>query len=272
MNQTEKNDWLNDFLAPKNFVSSHESFRVALGLPEESFPSIRYINLSGKYLWLLTIEASEENWETIKNNLDKNQAYNLINSRFEEYLNVLLYSPEKMSCFSYKSYNSNYEDTDGNGLREKLKEELKSIDVNIGTSKEENKSLNDNFQKWTRENLSMYCVINDFDAVFLTNKEGEKCIIYELKRVGEDIVTWEPYTDETRNYQRVNDISSKLGFNNFTIAYNVKSTETFAVHYNIKPQVNQITGTRIIYDVKNNQYIKTSKKSYVSKRKRQKRI
>ncbi|MGH0601013.1 hypothetical protein [Bacillus mycoides] len=270
MSKTIKSDWLNDHLAhnSNSFVSGHDSFRVKLDLPEESIAAIRYINLSGKYLWLLTIEAAEESWQIIKDELGANETFKFINSKFENELNVLLFSPNKVGVFSYKGHSGNYVDTDGNGLKKILNNELNGINQNIGTRKAKNKSLNDNFQIWTRGNLSKYSVINDFDALQLTDEEGKKSMIYELKRVGEVITTWEPYVDDTRNYQRVNTISLKLGFNNITIAYNLNNTDAFAVHYNLKPDTTQISGTRMIYDLMKKAYDETTNRNYVSERKR----
>lgn len=268
MSQTVKSDWLNDHLADKSYVSGHESFRDDLGLPKKAIPAIRYINLSGEYLWLLTIEAPEETWQIIKEELGENETFKLIKSKFENKLNVLLFSPDIEGSFSYKDHSRDYVDTDGNGLKQILSNELNGIDTNIGTIKEKNKSINDNFQIWTRENLSKYSVINDFDALQLTDEEGKKGMIYELKRVQEDIATWEPYVDDTRNYQRVNTISSKLGFNNVTLAYNVTNKDAFSVHYNLKPETSQISGTRMVYDFKKSAYDKATKTNYVSNRKR----
>ncbi|MFJ6264137.1 hypothetical protein ACIQGW_03840 [Lysinibacillus xylanilyticus] len=269
MKQTVKGDWLNDHLASNSFVSGHESFRIQLNLPEGSIPSIRYINLSGKYLWLLTIEVEEEKWDIIKNEIETNAVFKFINSKFENQLNILLFSSEKVDCFSYKSHNGNFVDTGSNGLKKILNNELSGINQNIGTRKLQNKSLNDNFQKWTRENLSMYSVINDFDALKLTDEEGKKSFIYELKRVQEDITTWEPYIDDTRNYQRMNNISSKLGFSNITISYNIDNSDEYAVHYNLKPTSTQISGRRIIFNIKSG-YDKSTNTQYVSVRERQK--
>lgn len=269
MGQTVKNDWLNNWLSNNNntFVSGDDKFRNSLNLPLEAKSTIRYINLRSKYLWILTIEAPEEVWRSVKEQLENNGLFNSINSKFQNKLNVLLFSPNTLDSFSYKSHNGNYIDTDSNGLQTMLNKELPEVNQNLGTRKEMNKSINDNFQIWTRSNLSKYCVINDFDAVYLSDKQN---IIYELKRVKEDISTWEPYIDDSRNYQRINQISSQLDFSNITIAYNLNNTSIFAVHKNLIPQASQISGVRAFYDVQSNGYITNSQKEYASKRKRQK--
>nr|WP_318540253.1 hypothetical protein [Terribacillus saccharophilus] len=267
MSNTEKKDWLNDYLAAQDYlVSGHESFRLKLGLPEDSVPAIRYINLRGKYVWILTIEIVEEKWGKIKEELVSNEIFQLINSKFEDELNILLFSSENKGKFSYSSPKGSYEDINSEGLKEILNSELNGIDQNAGTIKLKNKSINDNFQYWTRENLSKFSVINDFDALYLTNQKGKKSMILELKRVEENITTWLPYLDDLKNYERINTISRKLGFSNITLAYNKKESNAFAIHYNLKTSTKYISGERTIFNIEEG--TKTKLENYESKRSR----
>ncbi|MEC3885503.1 hypothetical protein VKA52_17425 [Halobacillus sp. HZG1] len=270
MTRTSKSDWLNDWLAQMNnmYVSGHESFRKRLNLPDNSVVTIRYINLRGRYIWILTVESIEEDWSAIKTSLTNNQDFNLINEKFGKELNILLFSPTNPNIFSYKIFDRNYIDVDSNGLIMAFNSQLPNINQNPGTVKNRNKSLNDNFQLWTRSKLSKYSVINDFDAVFLNNGSGKDDYIYELKRVRENMDSWEPYTDELRNYERVNKISGMLSFNNMILAYNFDNPNHFAAHYNVNPQNSAIKGTKSVFSVLENSYI-DKPKNYVSTRKRQ---
>lgn len=267
MSKTKKDDWLNDYFSNNNFfVSGHDNFRKDLNLPSASVPAVRYINFRQNFLWLLTIESPTTEWNDIKLNLIYNDIFQFINSKFEFKLNVLLFSSDDYISFSFKKFDGEFIDVDSSALKKILASMVKDVDQNPGTIKEKNKSLNDNFQVWTRENLSRYCVINDFDVLYLSNKIGEKSAIYELKRVDESIDTWQPYTNDSKNYDRIRKIALKLDFSDLTIAYNTYNTEKFAIHYNIRPETLQIAGEKVIYDINENKYEENSKVEYVSTR------
>ncbi|MGN7299084.1 hypothetical protein [Ferdinandcohnia sp. SAFN-114] len=265
--QTVKNDWLNDWFADNNyFVSGHEKFSESLNLPEETKVSIRYVSLNKNFLWLLTIEADEGLWQQIQEILEDNVVFDFINSKFEKKMNILIFSPTKQDYFCYKKYNGKYVNMDGDKLKSAFNNVLPNIDQNVGTIKEVNKSVNDNFQIWTRESLSKFSVINDFDAVYLTKDKQSKNQLFEFKRVKQDLSTWMPYLDDSSNYNRINTISNKLGFSNYTLVYKVEEQSKFAVHTNIVPQGSQILGLRMIYDYDNEveNYKHTSTTEYVS--------
>jgi len=102
-----------------------------------------------------------------------------------------------------------------------------------GSSKAINKSMNDNFQRWTRQHLSKFLVINDFDGFYM---KDSTVFILELKRVRESCEKWHPYTDDISNYRACLSIVADSGFHrdNFkTIAYNdYDSSKVFVVIIN----------------------------------------
>lgn len=230
MSITNKSDWLNDKLAEKGLlVSSHHTFNTYLGYNNIDYDiSLRFIgNVSMGYNYILVIivdnldlfKATSQVQSVILklSTLFKKNVYTLVSTNSED-IDFLV----SLDGISFQYYNS-----------EDLKNFFTGINVqytqNLGTIKEVNKSINDNFQKWTRSNLSKFITINDFDAISINTST---IYILELKRVEEDINTWLPYLDDYGNYKACDNIikSLNLDLNHFrTIAYNLNNQDKIAI-------------------------------------------
>lgn len=101
---------------------------------------------------------------------------------------------------------------------------------NVGEVKELNKSINDDFQLFTRQKLSKYLVANDIDALMT----GGLLLFIELKRIDEafnDLADWMPYLDDFSNYSALHHISKTLeGSRVRVIAYPKNKSSMVAIH------------------------------------------
>jgi len=231
MFQTNKTDWLNDKLAEKGLlVSSHNSFNKYLGYNNLNYDiSIRFIgNAKLKYNYLLIIIVDDINDFTPNNQIKK--FLSKLSEKFAKQIYTIVSSRNEEEILFLTSLNGiDFIKSDTNGLKLFFKHINAQYIENIGVTKTVNKSINDNFQKWTRANLSMYITINDFDVVAI---DSPKIFILELKRVEEDINTWLPYLDDYANYKACDVIIEDLGLdlNHFrTVAYNTNNENEIAI-------------------------------------------
>lgn len=232
MSITDKSDWFNDYLSKKGLlVSSHSSIKKYLDYEDEDYDiSVRFIgNVRIGYDYLLIIITNNMNSFTPNQKLKilidnlsckfKKNIYTLVLPQQNYQKNQFLSAEDGLNFYKHDiEYLQNFFHSINNSFTE-----------DIGTSKEENKSINDNFQQWTRLYLSKYITINDFDALSV---DTAKLYILELKRVEEDINTWLPYLDDYGNYIACDTIIKSLGLdlNHFrTIAYNVDNKENVAI-------------------------------------------
>lgn len=233
MQQTSKEDWLTDKLSEKGlFVSSHSSLNKHLGFEEKNYDvSIRFIgNTALGYNFLLVIIVDDIN--EFKNNISSN--ITIFINKLSEKLNKQVYtviSMKSIECqkFLASSNGKKFNEYNSDLLKTFFENINQQYTKNVGTSKDINKSYNDNFQVWTRKNLSKYITINDFDAISI---DTPTVYIIELKRVDEDINTWLPYLDEYANYKACESIIKDLNLdlNHFrTIGYNKKNENEIGV-------------------------------------------
>lgn len=260
--RTIKSDWFNDLLSTKEgmFVSGHSSFSNKLGIDLfNPICAFRFVGYQGKFLWLLTIEASSIYWQDIMDFLYCSPTYYDIQEIFQNKLHVNIFSDEKDRFMFDGNIMNNIE------LQNAYETHLNGVTKNAGTIKEINKTTADNLHDWHRTYLSKYCVANDFDAIQLRKNE---IISYELKRVREDINTWMPYLDDYSNYSRLHSISELLGFKIYIISYQIENTDKIAIHDEIILDRNYISGKRTIGDVKIGSYEHDTEKKYTSINKR----
>jgi hypothetical protein len=228
---TNKTDWLNDKLAKKGLlVSSHHTFNTYLGYDNQDYDiSLRFIgNISIGYNYILVIITDELNnfkaTTQIKNTILK------LSALFNKSVYTLVSANTKTDMNFLVSTNGvDFDLHDSDGLKLFFTKINHNYTQDIGVTKELNKSINDNFQQWTRNNLSKFITINDFDAISIHTPSA---YILELKRVEEDINTWLPYLDDYANYKACDNIikSLKLDLNHFrTIAYNINNENEIAI-------------------------------------------
>lgn len=103
-----------------------------------------------------------------------------------------------------------------------------------------NKSLNDDFQNFTRQNLSPFIICNDVDALLLPDDKRARPVVIELKRPEEDISGWRPYSADLSNYRASLQIAEMCGGDAVTISYNEMSKPNFLL---LKHSIRQISQT-----------------------------
>jgi hypothetical protein len=120
-----------------------------------------------------------------------------------------------------------------------------SLTKNIGEAKEINSSVNDPFQTWTRTNLSRFATINDIDAINL-NVMASKSLLFELKRVKENVSTWQPYLDDWTNYATFMAACIDTYHAHRVIAYNPEPSPQVALHWLLEATHSAIKGKRLL--------------------------
>lgn len=250
--RTKKSDWLNTLLAKTSniFVSGHESAPRLMGLPTDSVVTFRFAgNRKKTYLLLLTIESQRTNWEAIVSALlQEGGVGHAVVSGLSEKLN------QKMLCILCGGEQEHKFGLIVDGklkpvAGQELKQHLGNIDPDLisnanGAVKAINTSLNDEFQRWGRENLSKYLVLNDFDAFSMTSEKV--LVIYELKRVQEDLKTWRPYLDDEPNYAALRVMCNGNRARLRVIAYQPSNEDYVAVHYIVDSSSSGIEGRVIV--------------------------
>lgn len=250
--KTEKEDWLNDLLAdqPEIFVSGHAKNQSLLDMPEHTCAALRFLgNRNGPEAYILTIDAKRELWDEIFDKLNDRKS-----AAFEK---IQIWKQQlgfEIPCIIYHELNPDefgyHRDgemvIDGRGLLDEFERMSPSLTKNndSGRVKSINISVNDYFQRWGREHLSKYYIINDFDAISI-NADGH-LTLYELKRVKEDLRTWEPYLDDKSNYSLLMSICRERKHRMRVIVYQVNNKDHVAIHQIISVSDEEIVGRRII--------------------------
>lgn len=226
MNLTIKDDWMNDYLSDNGyFVSDHETYRISLGLPKQAKVSLRFFgNVNIGYFYAIVINCDESGWEQcitasllghkekLTDILDGNISILMFDNNqgsFCIYDGVI----RKISSVQLVTYFSNINS---------------DLTAESGTSKRINRTTNDAFQAWTRENLSRYVSCNDIDAF----KIGENTIEFvELKRPLQNCYDWLPYLNDYGNYKalQVMGITNRNIKSISTLSYNANNNKHFVV-------------------------------------------
>jgi hypothetical protein len=275
--QTVKFDWLNDALAQQGaYVSGHSSFLDKLDLNNlASSAELRFIRQYNygnfKFSYFLTVCCEKKNWDAATTVLASNKNFAEIaknwNSKFGFPLRVVLYDNKNPNLFRYFPDDlSKYSDLDSDGMSKAFSLIDSGITNDAGVQKAINRTSNDSFQDWGRSNLSRYIVINDIDAITLDDANTVKKI-FELKRVQEDIQTWEPYVDDATNYQSLIRMSRVSGVEFHTLAYQPEITNKVALHIIDEADKNKIVGKFDICE-SNNIIPSSEPKPYTSRRRR----
>lgn len=257
---TEKQDWFNTLLAKRRaLVSSATSFSSNLALPDRCTAELRFVRHQDRIQYLLTLNSG-----TVLSN--RPAALQLVRSMvraskgpfeqivgvFGETIQVLLYSNEQPNRFwVYDPHTRQLSAKDSHELEELFQSLLPGVTQGPGTSKEVNKSINDAFQRWTRQHLTRRCTVNDIDALQLSGEHAfaSQPIVYELKRVNENLETWKPYTDDYYNYVALYAVADDIGGQARTVAYNKTGEKAYvAVHIlsMAKSSPKKLVGTRML--------------------------
>lgn len=240
--RTVKSDWLNDLLANENwFVSSHKSFADRTGLTEADV-SLRFIgnrSLGYKLILVILLENAETLFESFSINTKLNEFFKLLKKVSSQDLYCLVFGKDCTYAGEDVESLNQYTHED---LVEFFKQLFPSSVENVGDVKEENQSINDSFQFWTRCKLSKYITVNDFDALCVKEKNGSLHVL-ELKRIKDSPQEWCPYLDDAANYLACKGLIQ----NKFrTVAYNDNSDEMVAVFKLDEIGKEKINGTRYV--------------------------
>lgn len=262
VNRTVKHDWFSDLLASKHgmLVSGHRSFAERLGIKEEAYCSIKFVSFRHKFLWLLIVEADKCFWDSIAADLKISPMFTLLNQKFQNNLHINMFSTDKADGFMFDDRIVDIE-----GMCEIYESLLPKSTYDAGTQKEVNKTVADNLHEFHREYLSKYCVANDIDAIQF---KSDGHLLYELKRVKEDVKSWMPYLDDYSNYDRLLKISNMLKFKPYAIAYNLEQQRKVAFHYDLQPTNQYIAGTAMIADLELGVMDMTYENKYLSTNRR----
>lgn len=228
---TNTDDWLHTQLSDNEdvFISGHYSFSKRLGIRQNVDTSLRFAaNRREIFGYFLTINASFIIWESIEKEIIETNSIIKKIEMFSDILNfpiaVILYDNETEEMFSVSTDLTQFKRVDSLDLKKYFSTYNPKIVENPGTFKDINRSTNDSFQTWTRKNLSKYLVINDFDMII-----PKKSMIFEFKRVQEDITSWRPYLDDKSNYLALMKICKSNNLEMKVIAYR-QDTHNIALH------------------------------------------
>ena len=229
---TKKHDWLNDLLASVSgmLVSGHPSFSERIGLRTDDTVVLRFVgNRRQTIALILTILSDMEEWgrtkRTIASSPNARQIIMQISTILGARVCIVLCDNDIAGAFSVSDDLESFHDADDQDLLRYFERVNIEMTQNPGTYKEINISINDSFQRWTRQYLSRYLVVNDLDALLLS-----KPAIFELKRVKEDIADWRPYVDDSANYAALMLICKNAKIPLRVIAYQVDNRDLVALH------------------------------------------
>lgn len=218
---TNTDDWLHTKLLGNEdvFISGHYSFSERIGISQDVVTSLRFAaNRREIFGYFLTVNAPFISWESIENEIDASNYTIEKIKMFSNLLNfpitVILYDNEKEGVFSVSTDLTRFQRVNSLGLKIYFSKYNPKIVQNPGTFKDINRSINDSFQVWTRKNLSKYLVVNDFDMIV-----PKKSMIFEFKRIQEDISSWKPYLDDKSNYLALMKICESNNLEMKVIAY-----------------------------------------------------
>ena len=219
---TSTEDWLHTQAASMDdlFISGDLTFSQKLGLKQKSITSLRFAaNRQDIFGYFLTIRAPKIAWRDLECEIINSELFKIKIEYFSKLLNseipVIIYDNLNQDIFFISFDTKNFMNVNSEKLKEHFTKLNSRITENPGTFKAINRSINDSFQKWTRNNLSRYLVINDFDIII----KG-KSLIIELKRVKEGLNSWRPYLDDKGNYLALLNICKSNKLKLLVVTYN----------------------------------------------------
>lgn len=201
--ETQRDDWMLETLAknPDCVLSGHSSLRERLELPDGVRVEVRVAGDRRRVrVCLVTVAAPRGAWRAVAEACRRSERMAELLAALQRLglpANwMLIYDPKSDVEFGLSPDGATFELLSSAELAGKFGTVDPRLVRDVGTTKLVNKSVNDSFQAWTRENLSKYLCITDVDALVL----AEEVIVLELKRVQEDVTDWFPYVDDESNY------------------------------------------------------------------------
>ncbi|SFM80881.1 hypothetical protein [Methanolobus profundi] len=248
---TNTKDWLRDNLSFNEdvLISGDSSFSKTLEITPDADVSLRFIaNQRRIYGYFLTIQASLDVWNDIEKEIVKTEqtvtTIRMLSGMLNYPIAVLLYDNNNEGSFSVSDDLVRFTKVNDLGLKEYFASIHPELIENVGTIyKKVNRSVNDTFQTWTRNNLSRFLVINDFDIII-----PRKSLIIELKRIEEDINSWKPYLDDKSNYLALMKICSLNNLEMKVIAYQEDANKV-ALHSLKNVYKSKIIGQFVICEI-----------------------
>ncbi|MBF6612258.1 MAG: hypothetical protein IVW55_03940 [Chloroflexi bacterium] len=246
---TERDDWLTRLMAGQEgmLVSGHQTFSTRMDLLAQDVVAVRFMgNRARTYGYLLTVQAPVDEWGRVADTLQNSPNAEHVQGELRALLGTapiaVFYDNGAPGKFGYLDARG-YAPTDSEGLRDLFGMLDRRLVDRPGTIKAINRTINDSFQAWTRVHLSQYLIINDFDALLL----GPEPIIFELKRVQEELNTWRPYLDDQANYAALVLIAANLRARLRVLAYRAEEVGRVAAHHIATVTQESITGMMAIF-------------------------
>lgn len=235
MIETNKEDWLSDEINVGGYTSSSKKLTATFNLSGMS-TEIRFIKLNDFIQFIITINSTSK--KLIRNILES-KLFTILKKNL---INLIVLGYDDNGFIIYDEEIKTYTKLN---LSEYFGSKYVRLIENVGVDKDINKTINDAFQLWTRENLSYYCTINDIDAFYVYN---EKLVFLELKRIKDSILDWKPFSVDHANYAALEYFKKTLKIPYFTITYGINASEYVALHTLNKISSEQITGKRMLID------------------------
>lgn len=245
--QTSKFDWYTIHLSQQtNVLVSDDDFLLKLcNVKSDGEFSIRFIgNVSMGFQLFLIIKNDDLNF-LANQTTALNKLIDLLNNLLAVQLKVIICKSSLSTDIGtanfnlYKRETSAFHLCDGNNLAMIFSQLDSKYTENAGEAKAINRTVNDDFQLFTRAKLSRYLIANDLDAIVLENDQTTKLFrierILELKRIDinyNTVETWRPYIQDFSNYMAVRYICNNSRANDRTIVYyaDLKNGTNVGVH------------------------------------------
>lgn len=232
--QTAKLDWFTTHLSqqPNVLVSDDDFLLKVSNIASNGEFSIRFIgNASIGYRLFLIIKNDDLDFLS-NQTLALNNLIDFLNALLATDLIVIICKSSLSSDISlanfyiYEKVRSFFHYCNADRLATAFTNINSNYTENVGETKSINKTVNDDFQLFTRTKLSRFLTANDIDAIVLEQNQTTQLYrierILELKRIDiqfNTVNTWKPYMKDYSNYNAVRYICNASGANDRTIVY-----------------------------------------------------
>lgn len=232
--QTAKFDWFTIHLSQQtNVLVSDDDFLLKLcNVKSDGEFSIRFIGNARMGFQLFLIIKNDDLNFLANQTTALNKLIDLLNNLLAVQLKVIICKSSLSTDIGtanfnlYKRETSAFHLCNGDNLAMIFSQLNSNYTENPGEAKAINRTVNDDFQLFTRTKLSRYLIANDLDVIVLENDQTTKLFrierILELKRIDinyNTVNTWKPYTQDYANYSAVRNICNLSGANDRTIVY-----------------------------------------------------
>lgn len=232
--QTEKFDWFTTYLSqqPNVLVSDDDFLFKLFNTVSNGEFSIRFIgNARIGYQLFLIIKNDNLNFLSAQTQA-LNNLIDFLNTLLATNLKVIVCKSSLSTDISLASFhiynksNSTFNACNADSLATAFTRINKDYTQNVGNAKTINRTVNDDFQLFTRTKLSHFLIANDLDAIIFKQDQITQHFsiekILELKRINirfNTVNQWKPYTNDTSNYLAVRSICDSIQAADRTIVY-----------------------------------------------------